>query len=78
MDSVMGKRLELPWDLGNGSKKQKVWWGAFVASGLEVSPASTPRGAKIRYDTMHGHEFTESTVRFISSSITEELEGMGR
>jgi hypothetical protein len=78
MDSVMGKRLEVLWHLGSGSKKQKVWWGAFVASGIEVSSASAPRGAKIMYDTMHGHESTESTVRFISSSILEELEGMGR
>jgi hypothetical protein len=30
------------------------------------------------YDTMHGHESKESTVRFISSSILEELDGMGR
>jgi hypothetical protein len=27
---------------------------------------------------MHGHESTESTVRFISSSILEELEGVDR
>jgi hypothetical protein len=78
IDSVMGKRLEVLWDLGSGSKKRKMWWGAFVASGIEVSSASAPGGAKIKNDTMHGHESTESTVRFISSSILEELEGMGR
>jgi hypothetical protein len=78
MDSVMGKSLEVLWDLGSGSKKQKVWWRAFVASGIEGSSASAPGGAKIRYDTMHGHESTESTVRFTGSSILEEVEGVGR
>jgi hypothetical protein len=43
-----------------------------------VSSAFAPRGSKIKYDTKHGHECTESTVRFISSSILDELEGMGR
>jgi hypothetical protein len=74
----MGKRLEVLWDLRSGFKKQNVWWGAFVASGIEASLASAPRGTKIMYDTIHGHESTESTACFISSSILEELEGMGR
>jgi hypothetical protein len=78
MDPVIGQRLEVLWDLGSGSKKQKVWWGAIVASGLEGSSAFARRGAKIRYDTMHGHESTESTVRFISSSMLEESEGGGK
>jgi hypothetical protein len=52
----MGKRLEVLWDLGSGSNKQKVWWGAFLASGVEVSSASASRGTKIMYDMMHGHE----------------------
>jgi hypothetical protein len=76
----MGKRLDVLWDLGPGSKKQKVWWGAFVTSGIERSSASAPRGAKIRYDTMHGHGSKESTFCFISSSILKEfvISGVGR
>jgi hypothetical protein len=64
--------------MGSGSKKHKVWWGTIVASGLEGSSVSARRGTKIHYDTMHCHESTESTVRFISSSILEELEGGGK
>jgi hypothetical protein len=40
--------------------------------------ASAPRGAKIKYETMHGHESTESTVRFIRPSFLDGLEGVGR
>jgi hypothetical protein len=74
---VIGQRLDVLWDLGSGSKKHKVRWGAIVASGFEGSSASACRGAKIRYDTIHGHESTESTVRFFSSSILEEIQGGG-
>jgi hypothetical protein len=75
MDLVIGQRPDVLWDLESGSKKHKAQWGAIVASGFEGSSASARIGAKIRYDTIHGHESTESTVRFISSSILEEIQG---
>jgi hypothetical protein len=59
MDSVIVQRLDVLWDLGSGPKKHKVRWGTIVASGLEGSPASARRGAKIRYDTIRSHESTE-------------------
>lgn len=73
MDLQHGQRLEVLWELGTGSRKRKVWWGAYVGEVDSRTSAFTPLSATVLYDAMHGYSATESKVKFVSDSVLEAV-----
>jgi cytoplasmic iron level regulating protein YaaA (DUF328/UPF0246 family) len=75
MELIPGRRLEVLWELGESTKKTKVWWGAIVTKTSRRALTTSPQSAMVRYDAMHGYEATDSKVIFINSTMLEESEG---
>jgi hypothetical protein len=69
---LSGRRLEVLWDLGESTKKKKVWWGPVVTKTCRRTLTTSPQSAMIRYDAMHGYDATDSKVIFINSTVLEE------
>jgi hypothetical protein len=66
------------WEVGSGTRKSTVWWGAIISNVARNNVAAGLRSVNIRYDAMHGHKSTSATVRFVSASVLEALEGGNR
>jgi hypothetical protein len=74
MEQIPGRRLEVLWELGERTKKKKVWWGAIVTKTYRRTLTSSPQSAMIRYDAMHGYDAPDSKVIFINYTVLEESE----
>jgi hypothetical protein len=72
---IPGRRLEVWWELGEITKKKKVWWGAIVTKTSHRTLTMSPQSAMIQYDAIHGYDATDSKVLFINSTVLEESEG---
>jgi hypothetical protein len=72
MELILGRRLELLWELGESRKEKKVWWGAIVTKPSHGTLTTSPQSAMIRDDVMHGYYATDSKVIFINSTVLEE------
>jgi hypothetical protein len=74
MELIPGRRLEVLWELGESTKKKKVWWGAIVTKTSRRTLTTSPQSAMIWYDAMHGYDAADSKVIFINYTVLEKSE----
>jgi hypothetical protein len=63
------------WEVGSGSAKRSLWWGATIKCIANPGHTPLPRSATIRYAAQHGYGEVDSSVVFVSDSVLESGEG---
>jgi hypothetical protein len=71
-----GGRVEVLWDITEGTRKKRVWWTASIAT--IGRPGGDGRLAKLDYEAQHGYASTSSCVCFRNMRDLETIYRGGR